>query len=381
MKGIKPASLAKVKDPRVKAFIEKCIAKASERLPAKKLLVDPFLLSDEDSGNVGRSLSINSRHADMSDDQSDSERSTKDPLPEGSRDFTVQGQRKDLNTIFLKLRITDSTGHIRNIHFPFDIEVDTANAVASEMVAELDLTDQDVSAIAEMIDSEIRSYIPDWAPRENSSNHITNEVASDNFTSGVGDDAPPFTIDPAYSGSLVLERLPSGRKYWSVSPKTTSNGSSPRRQGPSYTSLTDSPTHEDSWTEEFEESPVILREGGSSHVAALLGHEDYKSETHVDDDASVHRDFDFGDNAHSADFSYASRPHSSEERNNMISNNYSADIRQITKELEKLRGLQQKELNDLKKKHDSAISDLLSKLPPEIRGIYGHKVSSDNLHC
>ncbi|XP_027773437.1 probable serine/threonine-protein kinase WNK3 isoform X1 [Solanum pennellii] len=401
--GIKPASLAKVKDPRVKAFIEKCIAKASERLPAKKLLVDPFLLSDEDSGNVGRSLSINSGHAGnyviapflkcpfiidfcgiftgMSDDQSDSERSTKDPLPEGSRDFTVQGQRKDLNTIFLKLRITDSTGHIRNIHFPFDIEVDTANAVASEMVAELDLTDQDVSAIAEMIDSEIRSYIPDWAPRENSSNHISDEVASDNFTSGVGDDAPPFTIDPAYSGSLVLERLPSGRKYWSVSPKTTSNGSSPRRQGPSNTSLTDSPTHEDSWTEEFEESPVILREGGSSHVAALLGHEDYKSETHVDDDASVHRDFDFGDNAHSADFSYASRPHSSEERNNMISNNYSADIRQITKELEKLRGLQQKELNDLKKKHDSAISDLLSKLPPEIRGIYGHKVSSDNLHC
>ncbi|XP_049345209.1 probable serine/threonine-protein kinase WNK3 isoform X1 [Solanum verrucosum] len=401
--GIKPASLAKVKDPRVKAFIEKCIAKASERLPAKKLLVDPFLLSDEDSGNVGRSLSFNSGHAgnyvitpflkcpfiidfcgiftDMSDDQSNSGRSTKDPLPEGGRDFTVQGQRKDLNTIFLKLRITDSTGHIRNIHFPFDIEVDTANAVASEMVAELDLTDQDVSAIAEMIDSEIRSYIPDWAPRENSSNHITDEVASDNFTSGVGDDAPPFTIDPAHSGSLVLERLPSGRKYWSVSPKTTSNGSSPRRQGPSNTSLTDSPTHEDSWTEENEESPVILREGGSSHVAALLGHEDYKSDTYVDDDASVHRDSDFGDNAHSADFSYASRPHSSEERNNMISNNYPADIRQITKELEKLRGLQQKELNDLKKKHDSAISDLLSKLPPEIRDIYGHKISSHNLHC
>lgn len=132
MKGIKPASLAKVKDPRVKTFIEKCIAEASERLPAKKLLVDPFLLSDEDSGNVDRSLSFNSGHAgnsvitpflkcpflidfcgiftDMSDDQSDSGRSTKDPLPEGGRDFTVQGQRKDLNTIFLKLRITDSAG-------------------------------------------------------------------------------------------------------------------------------------------------------------------------------------------------------------------------------------------------------------------------------
>lgn len=63
MKGIKPASLAKVKDPGVKAFIDKCIAKASDRLPAKELLMDPFLLSDEDSGNVGRSLSSNSRHA------------------------------------------------------------------------------------------------------------------------------------------------------------------------------------------------------------------------------------------------------------------------------------------------------------------------------
>uniref|UniRef100_A0A1S4CT15 non-specific serine/threonine protein kinase n=1 Tax=Nicotiana tabacum TaxID=4097 RepID=A0A1S4CT15_TOBAC len=211
--GIKPASLAKVKDPGVKAFIDKCIAKASDRLPAKELLMDPFLLSDEDSGNVGRSLSSNSRHAEMRDDQSDNGKSTKDPLPEGGRDFTVQGQRKDLNTIFLKLRITDSTGHIRNIHFPFDIQVDTANAVASEMVEELDLTDQDVSAIAAMIDSEIRSYIPDWAPRECSSNDITDEVAPDSCTSGARDDVPPLTIDSAHSGSLVLERLPSGRKY------------------------------------------------------------------------------------------------------------------------------------------------------------------------
>ncbi|CAN4099264.1 unnamed protein product [Withania somnifera] len=378
--GIKPASLAKVKDPRVKTFIERCIAGASERLPAKKLLMDPFLLSDEDSGNVGRSLSFNSGHAEMSDDQSDSGRSTKDPLPEGGRDFTVQGQRKDLNTIFLKLRITDSsTGHIRNIHFPFDIEVDTANAVASEMVEELDLTDQDVSTIAEMIDSEIRSYIPDWAPRENSSNHITDEVGLGSCTSGVQDNASPLAIDPAHSGSLVLERLPSGRKYWSDSPKTASNSSSPLIPGPSNTSQTDSPTRESSWTEENEESPVILREGGSSHIA-LLGHEDYESETCMDDIADVHHDSDFGDNNHSADFSYASRPHSSEERNNMISNDYSADIRQITKEIEKLLDQQQKELNDLKKKHDSAISDLLSQLPPEIRGMYGHKVASHNLH-
>lgn len=44
--GIKPASLAKVKDPGVRNFIEKCIANVSERLPASELLKDPFLQMD-----------------------------------------------------------------------------------------------------------------------------------------------------------------------------------------------------------------------------------------------------------------------------------------------------------------------------------------------
>lgn len=45
LKGIKPASLGKVKDPEVRTFIEKCIAKVSDRLSARELLMDPFLLS------------------------------------------------------------------------------------------------------------------------------------------------------------------------------------------------------------------------------------------------------------------------------------------------------------------------------------------------
>ena len=54
--GIKPASLEKVTDPGVKLFIEKCIAKVSERLSAKELLGDPFLQLDEENDSVGRSL-------------------------------------------------------------------------------------------------------------------------------------------------------------------------------------------------------------------------------------------------------------------------------------------------------------------------------------
>ncbi|KAI3824810.1 hypothetical protein L1987_06281 [Smallanthus sonchifolius] len=43
------------------------------------------------------------------------------------------------------------------IHFPFDIKLVTPTAVAKEMVQELDLTDQDISTIAEMIELEIQS--------------------------------------------------------------------------------------------------------------------------------------------------------------------------------------------------------------------------------
>jgi len=42
------------------------------------------------------------------------------------------------------------------------VEGDTAMSVASEMVAELDLADQDVTKIAEMIDEEILALVPDW---------------------------------------------------------------------------------------------------------------------------------------------------------------------------------------------------------------------------
>lgn len=63
LKGVKPASLEKVKNPEVRKFIEKCIAKVADRLSARELLVDPFLQSDEDSGSIGRSLQPQSSNA------------------------------------------------------------------------------------------------------------------------------------------------------------------------------------------------------------------------------------------------------------------------------------------------------------------------------
>ncbi|GJP57305.1 hypothetical protein CLOM_g16329 [Closterium sp. NIES-68] len=213
--GKKPAALDKVKDPEVRAFVEKCLATASRRLPARELLMDPFL-NDGDRGGLGnldmshlsRSMSKGSDLSSVGSRGQDSFRSKSSPekpalqtevqstasgnaendqqlkssasrssdsdlegLHEAdrlrcSRDFKVKGKlvEDDDHTVFLRLRIVDSEGLVRNIHFPFNMEEDTAFSVASEMVEELALSDQDVTSIAEMIDAEIMKLVPDWKP-------------------------------------------------------------------------------------------------------------------------------------------------------------------------------------------------------------------------
>ncbi|KAL3529503.1 hypothetical protein ACH5RR_008825 [Cinchona calisaya] len=355
--GIKPASLTKVKDLGVREFIEKCIAKVSERLSAKELLVDPFLRSDDDTGSVGRSLN---QTQDGNSHQFDSGQFPKEHVPEGSRDFTVQGQRKDQNTIFLKLRIADSTDHIRNIHFPFDIEVDTAAAVASEMVEELDLTDQDVSAIGEMINAEIRSYIPDWAPQEISSSYSGEATILNSSTFEVQGDASPSIIECVSSPSLVLEKLPSGRKYWSDSPKTL-GGSSPLGPGPSNLSRSDSATPRDCWTEENELSPDLHNNHIKSDVA--------ENETEPDDNIKENEGGELHD-APSCKTDYSADFHSPDGLH-LLGDNYSVsgcspDVRIIEEKLEQLLVDQKNEFNDLRRKHELAVLDLLKGLPPDV---------------
>ncbi|KAG8378772.1 hypothetical protein BUALT_Bualt07G0019800 [Buddleja alternifolia] len=317
--GIKPASLRKVKDPGTREFIEKCIAKVSDRLSAKELLMDPFLQSDEDCGSRGRSLQPQSSNADDTGNQFDTGKNHEGTVPEGS--------------------------HIRNIHFPFDIEVDTSTDVASEMVEELDLTDHDVSVIASMIDSEIRSHIPDWVPREHSGNNSFNGEA----TIESGGDASPTTTDASQTGGpLVLERLPSGRKYWSDSPKA-GGGSSPLRPGPSNLSVTSG----DSWSEENVQSPVSHRDVNISQDASPLRHVDY------DSDHDDHRKKD-------------------------VSFNGPDEIEIIVEKLEGLLDEQLREVDELKKKHELAVSDLLNELPQEIRhrvlSICNQKISGRKFH-
>ncbi|XP_023641441.1 serine/threonine-protein kinase WNK1 isoform X2 [Capsella rubella] len=214
MSGKKPDALYKVKDPEVKCFIEKCLATVSLRVSARELLDDPFLRiddgefdlrsvdMDDSAGPLVRqphhlpdyynypsnSSSLNRQYSNgynspneyqngwaynpaeteethgielfecrNDDDQEEDKRS-------GNVDITIKGKRRDDGGLFLRLRIADKEGRVRNIYFPFDIETDTALSVATEMVAELDMDDHGVTKIANMIDGEISSLVPSWRP-------------------------------------------------------------------------------------------------------------------------------------------------------------------------------------------------------------------------
>ncbi|KAI4350043.1 hypothetical protein L6164_010570 [Bauhinia variegata] len=200
--GKKPDALYKVSDPEVRQFVEKCLATVSLRLSARELLEDPFLRMDDYGYDLRPVDSIESddlnpfirqpyfdlqrSHSNFSAEYSNGFGyealgdwcsypaeiepngielfEYHDDEPSEDVDISIKGKREDDGGIFLRLRIADKEGRIRNIYFPFDIETDKALSVATEMVAELDITDQDVTRIADMIDGEIASLVPEWRP-------------------------------------------------------------------------------------------------------------------------------------------------------------------------------------------------------------------------
>ncbi|KAF7115618.1 hypothetical protein RHSIM_RhsimUnG0051100 [Rhododendron simsii] len=174
--GKKPDALYKVKDLEIRTFVEKCLATVSCRLPAKELLRDPFLQIDD----YGFDLSNNSLIDGYSNYDGYEPHNDLDYCPvefevneidiftsQGDEhlahvDITINGRRGEDDAIFIRLKIADKEGRVRNIYFQFDIETDTALSVATEMVSKLDINDRDVTKIADMIDSDIASLVPDW---------------------------------------------------------------------------------------------------------------------------------------------------------------------------------------------------------------------------
>ncbi|KAJ1414734.1 Serine/threonine-protein kinase, active site [Sesbania bispinosa] len=189
--GIEPASLKRVSDPQIKGFIKKCLVPASKRLSAEELLKDPFLqvespkdpildplqlprktlkaLDLSKSGHLSMDLDADYKQIPMSISTENSQGSPHCPVLEVQRtyknnEFRLKGTKNDDNSVSLILRIADLNGQVRNIHFLFYIDTDTAVSVASEMVENLELADHDVAFIAELIDYLIMKLLPGWKP-------------------------------------------------------------------------------------------------------------------------------------------------------------------------------------------------------------------------
>ncbi|KAJ7951343.1 putative Kinase [Quillaja saponaria] len=192
--GIKPASLKKVSDTQIKDLIEKCLVPASDRLSAMELLKDPFLQVENPknpknsirdplqipnqsstainlpkSGPLSMDIDADYKQISSSTYTESNNGSPHCPVLEFQRtnknnEFRLKGMKNDDNSISLTLRIADSFGRVRNIHFLFYLDSDTAVSVAGEMVEQLELADHDVTFIAELIDDLIMKLLPGWKP-------------------------------------------------------------------------------------------------------------------------------------------------------------------------------------------------------------------------
>ncbi|KAK9280524.1 hypothetical protein L1049_014216 [Liquidambar formosana] len=156
--GKLPGAFYRIQDLEARKFIGKCLERASKRLAAKELLLDPFLASNEvesfPATKIGRQKPF------LNDIGIEKLRLNDYPQ---RTNMTITGKlNPEDDTIFLKVQIADKDGPPRNIFFPFDIVTDTPIDVATEMVKELEITDWEPFEIADMIDGEISALVPHW---------------------------------------------------------------------------------------------------------------------------------------------------------------------------------------------------------------------------
>ncbi|XP_042506501.1 probable serine/threonine-protein kinase WNK5 [Macadamia integrifolia] len=169
--GKLPDAFYRVHDKEAQCFIGKCLEIASKRLPAKVLLNDPFLASDQEEAllppvPVPLPKDESQSHTDEEEDDDDDIDNDNEEAwanPERRVDITIKGKMNpEDDTIFLNVQIADKDGCVRNIFFPFDIVNDTPLDVATEMVKELEINDREPAEIAEVIEEEISILVPNW---------------------------------------------------------------------------------------------------------------------------------------------------------------------------------------------------------------------------
>lgn len=261
------------------------------------------------------------------------------------------------------------------------------------MVAELDLTDQDVTAIAAMIDAEILAHVPEWMPGETLDGHV-NEYASDILDAEAEDVLSSLPNDSGHPfGALVLEQLPSGRKYWSSSPRRTgeesplhptlSNASVELSSHASdeapigvYERKNDGLNNDEQREYHFQGSTSANQQKDSPHptgsgkdnlkIDSLSASPDLQNPSPAD---MINQDHDVASlhlwlyNQHQT----IDEQGVGDDLSNIFLEGESEDVKSVVQKLKHLMVQQQKEIDELKRKHEMAIADVLKGLSPQLR--------------
>ncbi|CAN0903719.1 Probable serine/threonine-protein kinase WNK4 [Linum grandiflorum] len=187
--GKLPAAYYRLYDLEAQRFIGKCLVAASNRVSAKDLLLDPFLTPDPVKGVRNPTPFLN--HKEMEKLQVD------DDPPR--TDMTITGKlNPEDDTIFLKVKIVNKDGSLRNVFFPFDILHDTPMNVAVEMVKELEIDDWEPPEIAGMIDQAISALVPDYE-----TNHKPNYPEYDENVHPYGSPSSSSSSHASFTGITV----------------------------------------------------------------------------------------------------------------------------------------------------------------------------------
>ncbi|XP_074311884.1 putative serine/threonine-protein kinase WNK5 [Silene latifolia] len=154
----KPEAFYRIQNAEARQFVAKCLEDASTRQSARELLFDPFLAVDDDAMPVTRTP-----RPVYSPKQGTREMSSFFGSGIKSTYMTITGTvNPEDNTLVLEVQISDKDGCVGKVRFPFDIVKDNPMDVAVEMVKELDITDWEPQGIAEMIEEELSSLVPEW---------------------------------------------------------------------------------------------------------------------------------------------------------------------------------------------------------------------------
>ncbi|XP_030480391.2 probable serine/threonine-protein kinase WNK5 [Cannabis sativa] len=166
--GKLPEALNRIEDEEAKRFVAKCLDNVSKRLPARELLLDPFIASSHDDYNdndIVNEEEEEEQNSSIENGTDIQEEQLVEPDLQRTTNMSITGtMNPEDDTIFLKVHISDDENgnNARNIYFPFDIVNDTAIDVAMEMVKEMEISDWEPSEIAVMIEEQISSLVPNW---------------------------------------------------------------------------------------------------------------------------------------------------------------------------------------------------------------------------